>query len=82
MIIEVMIENLQQIIINFCIDSILEIMIFFFLTALISLIGYKEEWGEIQEVWGIISIASSIVLVILLILYLVPLTIPSLKNMF
>ena len=77
-----MIENLQQIIINFCIDNIKEGMLLFFLTALISFIGYKEEWGEIQEVWQIISIASSIVLVILLILYLVPLTIPSLKNMF
>ncbi len=77
-----MIENLQQIIINFCIDNIKEGMLLFFLTALISFIGYKEEWGEIQEIWQIISIASSIVLVILLLLYLVPLTIPSLKNMF
>lgn len=77
-----MIENLQQIIINFCIDNIKEGMLLFFLTALISFIGYKEEWGEIQEIWQIISIVSSIVLVILLLLYLVPLTIPSLKNMF
>ena len=76
------VDNLQQTIISLCIDNIVQIMGFFFLTALISFIGYKEEWGEIEKLWEIIGVISSITLVVLLIIYLVPLTMPSLKNIF
>ena len=77
-----MINNLQQTIINFCVSNIQEEIICFFLTALISFAGYKEELGDVKELWKIIFVASSLIWVILLIIYLVPLTIPSLKNVF
>ena len=77
-----MIENLQQTIINFCVENIKEEMIFFLITAVILFTGYEEGWVNIEKVWKIIGVISSIFLFILLIIYLVPLTIPSLKNIF
>lgn len=75
-----MVADLQQTINNFIIDNIIQEMFFFFITAIISFIGYKEEWGDIEQIWAIIGVVSSVILLILLVIYLTPFTIESLKS--